>query len=36
VDFDNGDGYYCWSYPESAITHYHGYDEGFSGRMSIQ
>jgi hypothetical protein len=36
VDFDNGDGYYCWSYPESTITHYHGYGDGFSGRMSIQ
>jgi hypothetical protein len=35
VDFDNGDGYYCWQYPEEAITHYHGYDEGFSGRMKI-
>ena len=36
VDFDNGEGYYCWSYPEPAITHYHGYDEGFAGRISIQ
>jgi len=36
VDFDNGEGYYCWSYPEAAITHYHGYDEGFAGRISIQ
>jgi len=36
VDFDNGEGYYCWSYPESAITHYHGYDDGFAGRISIQ
>jgi hypothetical protein len=36
VDFDNGEGYYCWSYPEPAITHYHGYDDGFSGRISIQ
>lgn len=36
VDFDNGDGYYCWSYPEPAITHYHGYDEGFASRISIQ
>lgn len=35
VDFDNGDGYYCWKYPESAILHYHGYDEGFAGRMKI-
>jgi hypothetical protein len=36
VDFDNGDGYYCWCYPEHAITHYHGYADGFAGRMKIQ
>ena len=35
VDFDNGDGFYCWQYPEVAILHYHGYDEGFPGRMKI-
>jgi hypothetical protein len=35
VDFDNGEGYYCWCYPEEAITHYHGYDEGFAGRIRI-
>jgi hypothetical protein len=35
VDFDNGEGYYCWCYPEEAITHYHGYDDGFAGRMKI-
>jgi hypothetical protein len=36
VDFDNGEGYYCWSYPEPTISHYHAYDDGFAGRMSIQ
>jgi hypothetical protein len=36
VDFDNGQGYYCWSYPESAISHYHAYDDGFAGRLKIQ
>jgi hypothetical protein len=36
VDFDNGDGYYCWCYPEPAITHYHGYSDGFAGRLKIQ
>jgi hypothetical protein len=36
VDFDNGDGYYCWCYPEPSITHYHGYGDGFAGRMKIQ
>ena len=35
VDFDNGDGFYCWKYPEVKILHYHGYDEGFAGRMKI-
>ena len=36
VDFDNGEGYYCWCYPEETVAHYHGYDEGFAGRMKIQ
>ena len=36
VDFDNGDGYYCWRYPEPVISHYHGYDDGFAGRIPIQ
>ena len=30
-----GEGYYCWSYPEETIGHYHGYDEGFAGRIPI-
>ena len=36
VDFDNGEGYYCWCYPEATIAHFHGYDDGFQGRMKIQ
>ena len=36
VDFDNGEGYYCWRYPEAGITHYHGYSDGFAGRVTIQ
>jgi len=35
VDFDNGEGYYCWQHPEASLTHYHGYEEGFAGRMKI-
>lgn len=35
VDFDNGEGYYCWCYPEDTVGHFHGYDEGFAGRMKI-
>jgi hypothetical protein len=36
VDFDNGEGYYCWCYPEDTVAHYHGYDDGFAGRTRIQ
>ncbi len=35
VDWDNGDGYYCWRYPEESLAHFHGYDEGFDGRVPI-
>ena len=36
VDFDSGAGYYCWKYPEPAIDHFHGYEEGFGGRLPLQ
>lgn len=36
VDFDNGEGYYCWCYPEETVAHYHGYEDGFGGRTRIQ
>jgi len=35
VDWNCGDGYYCWRYPEPSLAHYHGYDEGFAQRMPI-
>jgi hypothetical protein len=35
VDWDNGDGYFCWRYPEENISHFHGYEEGFAGRVPI-
>lgn len=35
ADFDNGDGYYCWKFPETIISFSHGYHEGFSGRRKI-
>lgn len=35
VDWDSGNGYYCWRYPEAAISHFHGYEEGFDGRIPI-
>ncbi len=36
VDFDNGSGYYCWKWPEEALGYFHGYEEGFEGRVRIQ
>jgi regulator of sirC expression with transglutaminase-like and TPR domain len=36
VDFDSGAGYYCWKYPESNLEYFHGYEEGFSGRLPLQ
>jgi hypothetical protein len=35
VDWDNGDGYYCWRFPEEAIAFFHSYEEGFAGRLPI-
>ncbi|MEN0057659.1 MAG: DUF2203 domain-containing protein [Bdellovibrio sp.] len=36
ADFDNGDGYYCWKFPETEINYWHGYQDGFSGRILIK
>lgn len=36
VDFDSGAGYYCWKYPEPSLEFFHGYDEGFAGRLPLQ
>lgn len=35
VDFDSGQGYYCWKYPEKTVSHWHGYEDGFSARRSL-
>jgi hypothetical protein len=35
VDFDNGEGYYCWHYPESDIHYFHGYNDGFGSRVRL-
>jgi len=36
IDFDNGSGYYCWQYPEESLQYFHGYEDGFSGRVKLQ
>jgi hypothetical protein len=35
IDFDSGAGYYCWRWPEGDFF-FHGYEEGFAGRVPIQ
>ena len=35
VDFDSGSGCYCWRWPEPELAYFHGYEEGFAGRMKI-
>lgn len=36
VDFDSGAGYYCWKWPEEGLEFFHGYEEGFAGRVRLQ
>jgi hypothetical protein len=35
IDFDSGSGFYCWRWPEPRLEYYHGYEEGFAGRVRI-
>ncbi len=35
VDFDSGDGYFCWKFPEASIEFWHHYRDGFSKRIKI-
>ncbi len=35
VDFDNGDGFWCWQFPEPDIQFTHGYHEGFRQRREL-
>ena len=36
ADFDFGEGYYCWKYPETSISHWHKYSEGFTNRRLVK
>ena len=35
VDFDNGQGYYCWKYGETDIAYQHSYDGGYKARRPL-
>ena len=36
VDFDTGDGYICWRFPELKLGYYHSYHEGYAGRRPLK
>ena len=36
VDFDSGDGYYCWRWPEEVLGHFHDSEQGFADRLPVQ
>lgn len=35
IDFDSGEGFWCWQYPEPDIQFCHGYHEGFRQRREL-
>lgn len=35
ADFDSGDGYFCWKYPERSIEYWHRYSDGYSKRVAV-
>jgi len=35
VDFNSGDGYWCWAFPEEDLDHWHDYEGGFSSRIPV-
>ncbi len=36
VDFDSGKGYYvCWTLNEPTLSHFHTYEQGFTGRRPL-
>jgi len=35
VDFDTGNGYLCWVYPEERVEYFHTYETGFKSRVKV-
>lgn len=36
ADFDSGDGYFCWGFPDRQIRHWHRYADGFTKRVAVE
>ena len=35
VDFDTGDGYLCWKFPELRLAYYHDHGSGYADRRPL-
>ncbi len=35
ADFDAGDGYFCWKFPERTIEFWHDYNDGYTKRTPV-
>jgi hypothetical protein len=35
ADFDSGDGYFCWKFPERSIEYWHKYTDGYTKRVRV-
>jgi len=35
ADFDAGDGYFCWKFPERTIEYWHSYNDGYTKRVLV-
>jgi len=35
VDFNSGEGYYCWKHPETELLYWHSYEDGYTGRKPL-
>ena len=35
ADFDAGDGYFCWKFPERTIEFWHRYNDGYNKRILV-
>lgn len=36
VDFDSGDGFFCWKFPQKEILYWHRYHDGATKKISVQ
>ncbi len=36
IDFNSGDGYFCWKFPEPEILFWHRYEDGYTKRIPVE